>query len=277
MLTTSSTSIDISSTLLLFTILVLFSIASSSPTSSSTNGDNLVGGGLSSNVTLMKEAEAAEAIRLRAEASKFEVVEGSLLDEAQVLKERNTTLEKEKSELEIKVADLAASVKLIFSALQRLQSVNLSLIAKLRSNKDARVETIMNLLRLDDTLAEKLGLTESQPHFNQLMVPIHPFTTRTNTLWCYCLSLPLERFPWPVFQKIRENIANHISALRDVFIPLAEPFSAVALEGTGGTSEIVPATVDTTTALSTTLASVSTIIPISVDDYDVAGTDDQAA
>ncbi|GKD89193.1 hypothetical protein Tco_1364700, partial [Tanacetum coccineum] len=142
------------------------------------------------------------------------------------------------------------------SALQRLQSVNLSLIAKLRSNKDASVETIMNLLRLDDTLAEKLGLTESQPHFNQLMVPIH-------------------RSPYQTV--IRENIANHISALRDVFIPLAEPFSAVALEGTGGTSEIVPATVDTTTTLSTTLASVSTIIPISVDDYDVAGTDDQAA
>ncbi|GJU83052.1 hypothetical protein Tco_1285417 [Tanacetum coccineum] len=51
MLTTSSTSIASSSTLL-FTTLVIFSIAYSSPTSSSTNGDNLVGGGLSSNVTL---------------------------------------------------------------------------------------------------------------------------------------------------------------------------------------------------------------------------------
>ncbi|GJW94491.1 hypothetical protein Tco_0174163 [Tanacetum coccineum] len=357
---------------------------------------------------LVKEAEAAEAIRLRAEASKFEVVERSLLDEAQVLKECNTTLEKEKSELEIKVADLATSVKVreqevadldvvvtsvksrndslvdqvhgletssaglqekvtayescidqlekfqddkmkevngkfdqlytdfiemtlhledkfyphllttIFghrwlfthgmglafakclnsteyistigatigkvvekgmhdglsagithgvkgrnltdvaaynpsaeadyiSALQRLQSVNFSLVAELRSNKDASVETIIYLLRLDDTLAEKLGLTESQPHVNQLMVPIHRSPDQT------------------------------VVALRDVFIPLAERFSAVALEGTGGTSETVPATIDTTTALSTTLASVSSIIPISVDDYDVAGTDDQEA
>ncbi|GJU99668.1 hypothetical protein Tco_1328939 [Tanacetum coccineum] len=269
---------------------------------------------------LVKEAKAAEAIRLHAEASKFVVVEKSLRDEVQVLKEQNATLEQERTDLGVKVADLAASVKVreqevadldaqvheletssaglqdkvaayenfidqlekfqdekmgevnekfdklcadfvemalhleekfyphllttIFgrrwllthgielaiakclnsteymsvlgaaigkavekgmqeglsagithsaegrkltdvaaynpsaeadylSALQRLQSVNFSLIAELKSNKDASVDTIMNLLRLDDTLAEKLGLTESQPHVNQLMVPIH--------------------------------------------------------------------------------------------------------
>ncbi|GKD59242.1 hypothetical protein Tco_1296751 [Tanacetum coccineum] len=52
------------------------------------------------------------------------------------------------------------------SALQRLHSVIFSSIAELRSHKDANVDTIMNLLRLDDTLAERLGLTESQPHVN---------------------------------------------------------------------------------------------------------------
>ncbi|GKC00952.1 hypothetical protein Tco_0987088 [Tanacetum coccineum] len=133
----------------------------------------------------------------------------------------------------------------------------------------------MNLFHLDDTLAEKLGLTESQPHVNQLMVPIHRSPDQT-VIGATALSLSLDVSHARV-QKIRENIANHRSALHDVFIPLAEPFSAVVLEGTGGTSETVPATIDTTTALSTTLASVSTIIPISVDDYDVAGTDDQAA
>nr|GEV62200.1 hypothetical protein [Tanacetum cinerariifolium] len=46
---------------------------------------------------LIKEAETAEAVRHR--------------DEAQALKEHNTYLDKEKSELEIKVTDLAASVK----------------------------------------------------------------------------------------------------------------------------------------------------------------------
>ncbi|GKD83879.1 hypothetical protein Tco_1350718, partial [Tanacetum coccineum] len=60
---------------------------------------------------LLKKAEAAEAIHLRAEASKFETVEKSLQDEVKNLKEHNVILEKEKSELGVKVADLAASVK----------------------------------------------------------------------------------------------------------------------------------------------------------------------
>ncbi|GJQ94492.1 hypothetical protein Tco_0005631 [Tanacetum coccineum] len=44
---------------------------------------------------LVKEAEAAEAICLRTEASKFEVVEKSLQDEVNVLKEQNAALEQE--------------------------------------------------------------------------------------------------------------------------------------------------------------------------------------
>ncbi|GKF22858.1 hypothetical protein Tco_0075180, partial [Tanacetum coccineum] len=60
---------------------------------------------------LMKEAEAAKAIFLRAEASKFEVVEKSLRDEVKVLKEQNATLEQEITDLGVKVADLTASVK----------------------------------------------------------------------------------------------------------------------------------------------------------------------
>ncbi|GKE93204.1 hypothetical protein Tco_1574299, partial [Tanacetum coccineum] len=60
---------------------------------------------------LVKEAEAAEAIRLRAEASKFEAVEKSLCDEVESLKKRNITLEKDKSMLDVRVSDLAATVK----------------------------------------------------------------------------------------------------------------------------------------------------------------------
>ncbi|GKF77235.1 hypothetical protein Tco_0229705, partial [Tanacetum coccineum] len=60
---------------------------------------------------LVKEAEAAEAICLRVEASKFEVAERSLRDEVKVLKEKNATLEQEKIDLSVKVADLVASVK----------------------------------------------------------------------------------------------------------------------------------------------------------------------
>ncbi|GKE45990.1 hypothetical protein Tco_1473274, partial [Tanacetum coccineum] len=60
---------------------------------------------------LVKEVEAAEAIHLRAEASKFKVVEKSLQDEIDSLKERSTALEKEKGVLDVRVADLASTVK----------------------------------------------------------------------------------------------------------------------------------------------------------------------
>ncbi|GKA68092.1 hypothetical protein Tco_0768009 [Tanacetum coccineum] len=317
---------------------------------------------------LLKEAEA---IHLRTEASKFEVVEKSLRDEAQVLKERNTTLESEKGELEVKVADLAASVKVreqevtdldivvtsvrsqndnlvdqvcswdgdIFHqalrkavytdfvemalhleekfyphllttisgrrwllthvmelaiakcfnsteylstlgaaigkaiekgmqdglsarvthdaegraltdvaaynpsaeadylfALQRLQSVNFSVIAELKTNKDASIETIMNLLCLEDTLAEKLGLTELQPHVEQLMVPIH-HSPDQRVIGASTLSFSLD------------------------------------VSSTKGTSNLISATVDTTMALSVTFTSTSSIPPISIDDYEVVHAD----
>ncbi|GJR05547.1 hypothetical protein Tco_0528531 [Tanacetum coccineum] len=75
-------------------------------------------------------------------------------------------------------------------------------------------------------------------------------------------------------RKIKENIANHVSALHDVFVPLSKPLSAVALEGTEGTSGATPGIVDTTTTLSIVVASTSTVRPISIDDYEVTGADD---
>nr|GEY00450.1 hypothetical protein [Tanacetum cinerariifolium] len=125
------------------------------------------------------------------------------------------------------------------SALQHIQSVNFSLISELKSNKYASIDTIMSLLRLEDSLAEKLGLTESQPHIHQLMVPIH--------------------LPW----------INILSALCDVFVPLSKPLSAMDLTGTKSTLNVISATVDTTTAMSVTLVSASLIPPISIDDYEI--------
>ncbi|GJU57053.1 hypothetical protein Tco_1234819 [Tanacetum coccineum] len=106
---------------------------------------------------LVKEAEATEAIRLCVEASKFEVFERSLLDEAQVLKERNTTLEKEKSELEIKVADLTASLKV------REQKVgDLDVVAtSVNSRNDSLVDQVHGLETSSAGLQEKVTAYES--------------------------------------------------------------------------------------------------------------------
>nr|GEV28962.1 hypothetical protein [Tanacetum cinerariifolium] len=169
-----------------------------------------------------------------------------------------------------KLADVAAYNPFTdadyLSALQHLQNVNFSLIAELKSNKDASVDTIMNILRLDDVLAERLGLTESQPHVNQLMVPIH-HSPDQRVVGASALSLSLEISHSRV-KKMRENIAKHVSALRGVFVPL----SVVALEGMKGT---FGSTHDATTTLSMTFVSVSTILPISTDDYEVAHVEGQ--
>nr|GEV27633.1 hypothetical protein [Tanacetum cinerariifolium] len=350
---------------------------------------------------LLKEAEAAEAIHLRAKVSKFKVMEKSLWDETSALKERNTIFEKERNALDAKVTDLEASVlgkeceltdlnslvaslksqndiltdlvheleissfglqeKVIvyencmeqlersqddrmkvvndkwllaqgmelaivkclnsleylsvlgaaiskaiekgmqdglsagityskegrvlidvavhnpstktdyISTLQKLQNVNFSLLAELMSNKDASVETVMNILRLEEPLAKKLGLNELQPTVDQLMVPIH-YSANKVVIGTTALSLALDVSSIQV-QKIRENIANQRSSLHDVFVSLAEPFSTVALTGTEGTSGIVSAASNTTTALSTTLASAGTVPSISIEDYEVMGTD----
>ncbi|GJW19440.1 hypothetical protein Tco_0026876 [Tanacetum coccineum] len=377
---------------------------------------------------LLKEAEAAEAIHLRAEASRFGVVEKSLRDEVKYLRERNAALEEEKGVLNVKVADLTATVKVreqeaadsdalvtavklqndsladqvhaleassaglqekvtayekfvdqlekfqddkikevndklekldadvvamvlhleekfyphllntiagrrwllthgmelaiakclnsteylsalgaaigkaiekgmqeglsagithgiegrtltdiaaynpsaeadYLAALHHLQSVNFSLLAELKSNKDASTETIMNLLRLEDHLADRLGLTASQPRADQLMVPIH-HSPDHRVIGASALSLSLDVSNFRV-QKIKENLANRVSALRNIFIPLSEPLSVTALTGTEGTSAVVAVPAGTTTALSVTFASASVVRPISTDDYEI--------
>ncbi|GJR50747.1 hypothetical protein Tco_1401268 [Tanacetum coccineum] len=156
------------------------------------------------------------------------------------------------------------------STLQELQVVNFSLLAEMKSNKDASTETLMNILRLDEPLVERFGLDESQPHVDQLLVPIHHSPDRTvigSTSLLFSLDVSRNRV-----QKIKDNIANHRSTFRDVFVPLVEPLSSAVLEGTEGTSSTAP---ETTTTLSVTFASTSSIPLISIDDYDVVHADGQ--
>ncbi|GKD63276.1 hypothetical protein Tco_1305384, partial [Tanacetum coccineum] len=156
------------------------------------------------------------------------------------------------------------------SALQEIQDVNFSLLAELKSNKDASTETLMNILCLDEPLAERYGLDESHPHVDQLLVPIHHSPDRTiigATSLLFSLDVSRNRV-----QKISDNIANHRSTLRDVFVPLGESLSSSVLEGTEGTSGTAP---ETTTALSITFASTSSIPLISTYDYDVVHADGQ--
>nr|GEY36185.1 hypothetical protein [Tanacetum cinerariifolium] len=254
---------------------------------------------------LLKEAEAAEAIRLRVEASNFKTVEKSLRDEENALRERNVILEKERDVLDVKVTELETSamskereltdlnslvtfvnsqndslvdqvheleisssglqekarwllthgIKLAIAkclnspeylsalgtaigeaiekadyifALQHLQNVNLPLLAELKSNKDASVKAIMEIIRLKDLVAEKLGLNELQPNVDQMMVPIHISLDKLSLVLLLCM------------------------------------------EGTSGAMPTIA------TTLSTTLALTSTVNPIFIDDYEFVDADDQA-
>ncbi|GKF71852.1 hypothetical protein Tco_0207966, partial [Tanacetum coccineum] len=55
------------------------------------------------------------------------------------------------------------------SAIRDLRDLNFSLLQELSNKKDATTWDIMDLLRLDDAMAEALGMTDLQPDVNQLM------------------------------------------------------------------------------------------------------------
>nr|GEW73656.1 hypothetical protein [Tanacetum cinerariifolium] len=198
---------------------------------------------------MLKEAEAAEAIRLQAQVFKFKAAEQSLRGAA-ISKAVEKGL-KEGLSAGIthgpkgrKLADVTAynpSTEADYlSALQHLQNVNISLIAELKSNKDAT--------------------DGSYPPFSG-----------SACRWCFRFIPFLGGFSF-LGKKMRENIAKHVSALRGMFVPLSEPLSVGALEGMEGTSD---STHDATTTLSMTFVFASTVPPIFTYDYEVAHVDCQ--
>ncbi|GJR25446.1 hypothetical protein Tco_1101678 [Tanacetum coccineum] len=100
----------------------------------------------------------------------------------------------------------------------------------------ALIVDIMDLLRLEDPLADTPGMSDFQPDVEQLTLPIHR----------------------PEDQVV-----------------LVDPLSAKNLIGATSTSSSVPAAVVATTSLSTTFASASSVPPITTDDYDIVNVDSQ--
>ncbi|GJX56560.1 hypothetical protein Tco_0286457 [Tanacetum coccineum] len=104
------------------------------------------------------------------------------------------------------------------------KEVDFPLLVELRSHKDASVEDIMNLLRLEGPLADAPGISDLQPDVEQLMLPIHRSEDQVvlgETSLSFALSIAHSRV-----EKIRENITAQRSALVDVWVPLVEPLSA---------------------------------------------------
>ncbi|GKF95529.1 hypothetical protein Tco_0288264, partial [Tanacetum coccineum] len=59
------------------------------------------------------------------------------------------------------------------SVIRELRDLNFPLLQELSTKKDASTWDIMDLLRLDDAVAETLGMTDLQPDASQLMVPVY--------------------------------------------------------------------------------------------------------
>ncbi|GKB63918.1 hypothetical protein Tco_0920104, partial [Tanacetum coccineum] len=131
------------------------------------------------------------------------------------------------------------------SALRQLREMDFPLLAELKSHKDASIEDIINLLRLEGPLADPFRISDLQPDVEQLRVPTHRSDNQVvlgETSLSFTLSVSRSRVV-----HINENIAG----------------------------QRVPASVVTTTTLSTTFASASSIPLITIEDYEILNMDGQ--
>ncbi|GJZ41785.1 hypothetical protein Tco_0588671 [Tanacetum coccineum] len=86
---------------------------------------------------------------------------------------------------------------------------------------------IMDLLRLDNAVAEALGMTDLQPDVSQLMVPVHHKQDRV-VIGSQALSVALDICRGRV-EKMERNLVERLPFLKDVFVSLDHPLSAEAL------------------------------------------------
>ncbi|GJY12134.1 hypothetical protein Tco_0381443, partial [Tanacetum coccineum] len=145
------------------------------------------------------------------------------------------------------------------SAVCDLHDMDFSLFQELSDKKDASTWDVMDLLRLDDTVAEALGMTDLQPDVSQLMVPVHHKQDRV-VIGSQALSVALDICRGRV-EKIERNLVERLPFLKDVFVSLDHPLSAEAL--------IEPSVeVPATNVLSTVVIVPHSGPSVSVEDYE---------
>ncbi|GJW41846.1 hypothetical protein Tco_0070645 [Tanacetum coccineum] len=145
------------------------------------------------------------------------------------------------------------------SAIRDLCDLNFPLLQELSNKKDASTWDIMDLLRLDDAVAETLGMTDFQPDVSQLMVPVHHKQDRV-VIGSQALSVALDICRGRV-EKMERNLIERLPFLKDVFVSIDDPLSAEALIEP-------PAEVPATNVLSSVVIVPHTDPSVSVEDYD---------
>ncbi|GJZ33898.1 hypothetical protein Tco_0579334 [Tanacetum coccineum] len=135
------------------------------------------------------------------------------------------------------------------SVVRDLRGLDFPLLRELFAKKDASTWDVMDLLRLDDAVAEVLGMTDLQPDVGQLMVPVHHKRDKV-VIGSQALSVALETCHRRV-RKMERNLAERLPLLRDVFVSIDHPVSTEALAILPETSTEPLVTALVTTALST--------------------------
>ncbi|GJS67449.1 hypothetical protein Tco_0682013 [Tanacetum coccineum] len=114
------------------------------------------------------------------------------------------------------------------SAIRDLRDLNFPLLQEFSNKKDASTWDIMDLLRLDDTVAETLGMTHLQPAVNSKWFT--PPKRDRVIIGSQALSVALDvlcRGEWKTMRN--RNLLNISPFLKDVFVSIEDPFSAEAL------------------------------------------------
>ncbi|GJY97814.1 alanine--tRNA ligase [Tanacetum coccineum] len=145
------------------------------------------------------------------------------------------------------------------SAIRDLRDRNFPLLQELSNKKDANTWDIINLLRLDDVVAETVGMTDLQPDVSQLMVPVHHKHDRV-VIGSQALSIALDIFCGRV-EKMERNLIERLPFLKDVFVSIDDPLSTEALIEP-------PVEVPATNVLSTVVIAPHTDPSVSIEDYD---------
>ncbi|GKD30619.1 hypothetical protein Tco_1241397, partial [Tanacetum coccineum] len=107
------------------------------------------------------------------------------------------------------------------SDVRDLRDLNFPLLQELFNKKDASTWDIMDLLRLDDAMAEALGMTDLQPDVSQLMVPVHHKQDRV-IIGSQALSVALDICRGRV-KKMERNLFERLPFLKDVFVSIDDP------------------------------------------------------
>ncbi|GJU57476.1 hypothetical protein Tco_1235242, partial [Tanacetum coccineum] len=145
------------------------------------------------------------------------------------------------------------------SAIRDLRDLDFPLLQELSNKKDASTWDVMDLLRLDDAVAEALWMTDLQPDMSQLMVPVHHKQDRV-VIGSQALSVALDICRGRV-EKMERNLVERLPFLKDVFVSLDHPLSAEALIEP-------PVEVPATNVLSTVVIVPHSGPSVSVEDYE---------